>query len=79
MIKSRSISDLKARKAALSARLARAIAQQAKEERKVLTRKKILIGAAVQRSLAAGRMSQQAFSQLLTENLSAKDIEIFKY
>lgn len=73
------ISRLRSRKDALLAKLARAESQQAKEERKVLTRQKIVIGAAVQRALAAGRMSQDGFKRLLTENLTAKDLELFKF
>ena len=73
------ISRLKSKKDALSARLARAESQQAKEERKAATRRKILIGAAVEAARAAGRMSQDGFRRLLTENLAAKDLELFKF
>ena len=79
MDQSKRISDLKARRAALSARLASAEAQQAKEERKALTRKRIVIGAAVQRACAAGRMTPDGFRRLLTENLAIKDLELFKF
>ena len=72
------ISRLKGKKDALLAKLAMAESQQAKEERKVATRQKIVIGAAVQRALAAGRMSQDGFRRLLTDNLTAKDLELFK-
>jgi len=78
MDQSKRISDLKAKKAALTVRLARAEAQQAKNERRHLTRQKILIGAAVLRALAVGRMTQESFYRLLAENLAAKDIALFK-
>jgi hypothetical protein len=68
---------LKAKKAALTARLSQAEAKQAKEQRRRLTRQKIIIGAAVTRACALGRMDQESFRRLLTENLSSKDLAIF--
>lgn len=72
------IIELKGKKAAILDRLARAEAAQAKVERKRATRQKILIGVAVQRALGTGRMSQESFLRLLGENLSPKDLTLFR-
>jgi hypothetical protein len=78
MDQTKRILDLKARRAALSERLARVEAKQAREERKRLTRQKILIGVAVLRALGTGKMAQESFHRLISENLSSKDLAHFR-
>ena len=68
---------LRAKKEALLARLSLAEAKLAKENRKRLTREKILLGAAVRQACATGRMDQESLRRLLTENLSPKDLGFF--
>ncbi len=75
---SQRILALKAKKGAVMAKLAKAEGQQAREERRLLTRQKVLIGVAVLRALEHGRISQEAFHQLLGKNLTQKDLEVFK-
>lgn len=71
------INRLKTKKAAIMAKLSLAEAEQAKENRRRLTREKIVIGAAVQHAVAVGRMDKESLRRLLTENLSPKDLLIF--
>jgi hypothetical protein len=76
---SQRISALKAKKDAVMAKLAKAEGQQAREERRLSVRKKVLIGVAVLRACEHGRISQEAFHQLLEKNLTPKDLEVFKF
>jgi hypothetical protein len=71
------INRLKTKKAAIMAKLSLAEAEQAKEDRRRLTREKIVLGAAVKTAVNMGRMDQESLRRLLTENLSPKDLAIF--
>ena len=72
------IITLKQKKEALLARLALAEAQQAREERALETRRKILIGAAVLAGVRRGTFQQDQLMKLLSENLSEKDKKAFR-
>jgi hypothetical protein len=69
---------LKQKKDAVMARLALAEAQQAKQERKLETRKRILIGAAIITAIQRGKFQQDQLMQLLAENLSERDQRAFR-
>ncbi len=75
---SKRINSLIAKRDALMTKIAKAHAQEAREARKLQTRQKVLIGAAVLSAILKNRFTQDQLMKLLRENLSERDYQVFR-
>ena len=71
------IQTLKRKQDAILARIKNAQAKQAKEERALSTRQKVLIGVATLRGLERGLITNESLIKLLTDTLAEKDLKLF--
>jgi len=77
-MKSNRVAGLLAKKTALMNRIAVAQAQEAREAKRLQAREKALIGKAVLNAIQKKQFSHDQLTRLLRENLTERELQVFK-